>query len=157
MAELGTNKSNNHKKPSKMHKANWIRALRHLQRGKWSHRLNFQEQHPSNQKLQLAQLLILSINIVKVLMEIMLAPKRKLIHQGRHINTIGKLTMPRAPLTKTTTMRMEEEKMILSRRCIVTTPSLNSQIKKSTSRNIVVRKSTSELIIIEVIRYLYIF
>ena len=128
-----------------MLKAHTIRARRHLLRGKWFHRLNFLEHHPLNLKSLLAQLLILSTNRGKVPTKIMLVTTRKkLIQQRRLICLKDKLTMLPAPLMRTTTTRMEEDKMRLSQRCIVTIPSLNSQIKRSRSRSIVVRKSTSE-------------
>ncbi len=136
-------------KPSKMYKALRIRVSTHLQKGKLFHRLNFQEHHQPYQKPMLVQLRILSISIAKVSTKIILemTTRKKLIHQRSHIHTKGKLTMPPAPLMKNTTMRMEEEKMRLFRKCTVTIPSL-SQIKKSKSISIVVPKSTSEYIIV---------
>ncbi len=137
-----------------MYRALRIRVSIHLQRSNWFLRLNFQEHHQPNQKAMLVQLLILSISIAKVSTKIMLemTTGKKLIHQRSHIHTKGKLTMPPVPLTKTTTMKMEEDKMRLSRRCTVMIPSL-SQIKKSKSRSIVVKKSTSEYIIVFIFNY----
>lgn len=128
-----------------MYRALRIRVSIHLQRGNWFLRLNFQEHHQPNQKAMLVQLLILIISIAKVSTKIMLemTTGKNLIHQRSHIHTKGKLTMPPAPLMKNTTMRMEEEKMRLFRKCTEMIPSL-SQIKKSKIRSIVVPKSTSE-------------
>ena len=143
-------------KPSKMYKALRIRVSTHLQRGKQFHRLNFQEHHQTYQKPMLVQplILLLSISIAKVSTKIILemTTRKKLIHQRSHIHTKGKLTMPPAPLMKNTTMRMEEEKMRLFRKCTEMIPSL-SQIKKSKSRSIFVKKSTSEYIIVFIFNY----
>jgi len=137
-----------------MYRALRIRVSIHLQRGNWFLRLNFQEHHQPYQKPILVQLPILSISIAKVSTKIMLemTTGKKLIHQRSHIHTKGKLTMPPAPLMKNTTMRMEEEKMRLFRKCTEMIPSL-SQIKKSKSRSIFVKKSISEYIIVFIFNY----
>ena len=146
-AELGRNISSNHM-GFMMDKAQRIILSRHLPRSQWYHHLNFQEQHLRNQKPLLPQLLILNTNIRKVPTSIMQVSKRvkrrKLIHQRRHICTKGMSSMPLALLMTNTIMRMQEEKIRLFLRFIVMIPSTNSQIKKSKSSIIIVRKSTSE-------------
>ena len=146
-AELGRNISSNHM-GFKMDKAQRIILSRHLPRSQWYHHLNFQEQHLRNQKPLLPQLLILNTNIRKVPTSIMQVSKRvkrrKLIHQRRHICTKGMSSTPLALLMTNTIMRMQEEKIRLFLRFIVMIPSTNSQIKKSKSSIIIVRKSTSE-------------
>ena len=147
-AELGRNISSNHMKPSKMDKAQRIILSRHLPRSQWYHHLNFQEQNLRNQKPLLPQLLILNTNIRKVPTSIMQVSnrvkRRKLIHQRRHTCTKGMSSMPLALLMTNTIMRVQEEKIRLFLRFIVMIPSTNSQIKKSKSSIIIVRKSTSE-------------